>query len=339
MAGALERGAPPRRGARRTGASRWRLGAVSLVLSGWLAAAGVAAAAEGGDVAPPPEEIVRGGRLTLELRAQAQTVGPSIRLGDVAAYLSGDEQLWQRVQSVELGAAPLPGQSRTLPLAAIEQRLRQARIDPAAVEWTGGVEATVVTTQGQPLEPGPIEAAIRTYLAGATGHKGHTVTLRAVEMPSGVLVPRGELSAVVVSGPPVLREGPAVFAVDLLVDGTPHRRVWVRAALEEASATGGALVGRRADTTMTPHGDAWATGSGGDKGSAGAGKGASQVSRGSLVTVVVRRGAVTVTWQGVALEPAGIGEPLEVRNPISGAVVHAVLIAPGLAVVEGTSGP
>ncbi|WP_324670441.1 flagella basal body P-ring formation protein FlgA [Geochorda subterranea] len=338
MADPRERGAPPGRVARAVGANPWRLGVAGLALLVWLGAAGLTGAAEGEGGAPP--SVAATGRITLELRAQAETAGPSIRLGDVAVYAGGDEGLWQRVQGVELGAAPLPGQSRTLPLAAIEQRLRQARVDPATVEWIGGVEATVVTARGLPVEAAPIEAAIRTYLAGATGRAGSAVTLRAVEVPAGVLVPPGRLTAMVVSGPPVLREGPAVFAVDLLVDGTPQRRVWVRAALEAAAVTRGMPVIRRAETAAPPWGEGpRATGSSGDEALAGAERGTAQVPRGSPVTVVVRRGAVTVTWQGVSLEPAGIGEPIEVRNPVSGAVVRAVLMATGLAVVEGTAGP
>ncbi|HEY8498180.1 MAG TPA: flagella basal body P-ring formation protein FlgA [Limnochordales bacterium] len=291
----------------------------------WLAVGGLTGAAEASEEPRPAPAAA--GRVALELQARAETAGPVIRLGEVAAFAGGDGELWERLQGLEVGAAPLPGQSRLLTLGAVVQRLRQARVPPDAVQWVGSARSTVVTARGVPLEAGPIEAALREYLAGAAAAMpDEAVRVARVEVPADVMLPPGVVSAAVASGPPVLRPGPAVFAVDVAVDGAAQRRLWVKAELEPASGLPAPPAGRPApEVASRPPAPAEAQGVG--------------VARGAPVTLVVRRGAVTVTVGAVALEPASPGQPLKVQNPASGAMVQAVLVAPGLAVVDPTAGP
>ncbi|MEW6045867.1 MAG: flagella basal body P-ring formation protein FlgA [Bacillota bacterium] len=259
-------------------------------------------------------------RLVVELKPQAEVAGPAIRIGDVAVLVDGDPELWETVSRLEVGAAPLPGESRSISKAAIILRLRQARIDPGLIRWGTQAEETSVSAFGRALDRAPVTRGIEQYLAARRERDGGPdLTVLDLEVPERVLVPPGEIRAAVVSGPPVLRPGAAVFAVEVLVDGVAARRVWVRATLGTDGPDRGAPVDAR-DVPVRPQ------------------EGGS-VPSGTPVTVLVRRGAVTVQLQGVLQGPARVGQAVQVRNATSGAVMHAVLVRPDLAVVAAPEGP
>lgn len=323
--------------------------AAALLLVAWLVLGwappglGSEADPEAAAVRPIPD----GARLVVEMRPQAEVRGSVVLLRDVVGFVAGDRALWQRIEELEVGAAPLPGQSRTLTRPVVLQRLRQARLSPALVEWATPVEMTLVTAAGLAVDEAVVSRAIRQYLASA-GPAGETGSLRleSIEMPQDLLVPPGTVEAAVVAAPPVMRPGPAVFAVDVLVDGAPQRRIWVRATLGQAASRieGGvtplpspapAASSGVASAALAPAGGAPQTSPPGLP----VGREGAEVPRGASVTVLVRRGAVTVAVQGTTLEAARVGQRAAVEVAASGAVLQAVLVGPDLAVVEAGPQP
>lgn len=304
-----------------------------------------------GSEADPEAAAVRpipvGARLVVEMRPQAEVRGPVVRLRDVVGFVAGDQALWQRIEDLEVGAAPLPGQSRALTRPVVLQRLRQARLSPTLVEWATPVEMSLVTAAGVAVDEALVGRAIRQYLASAApaGEVG-PLRLEAVEMPQDVLVPPGAVEAVVVVAPPVMRPGAAVFAVDVLVDGAPQRRIWVRATLAQATGPveGGAGTPSSPARAASPGVAAAASGPAGaaseiSPAAQPGGQEGAEVPRGATVTVLVRRGAVAVAVQGTTLEAARVGQRVTVQNPASGAVLQALLLGPDVAVVDTAPQP
>lgn len=66
----------------------------------------------------------------------------------------------------------------------------------------------------------------------------------------------------------------------------------------------------------------------------GAVRAAHLVTRGQSVTLVYKLGALTITASGLALQPAGDGERLAVRNSDSGRTVHGFVQADQTVLVE-----
>jgi flagella basal body P-ring formation protein FlgA len=60
------------------------------------------------------------------------------------------------------------------------------------------------------------------------------------------------------------------------------------------------------------------------------------VKRNSLVTVVLRSGALTLTAQGQALNHASVGEPVQVLNSVTRKILHGVATAQGAVEMTGT---
>ena len=322
----------------------------------WLLAGGARAGGGGEANAGSPDvaTLSGGARLVVEMRPQAETRGPVVRLGDVVAFVAGDRELWQRIEGIEVGAAPLPGQSRALSRPVVLQRLRQARLDPGVIEWATPVEVSVVTSAAVAVDASRVARAIQAYLtsSGPVGEAG-SLQVGAVEMPTDVLVPPGNVEAVVVAGPPIIRPGPAVFAVDVMVDGTPHRRIWVRATLTPAAGGAGGWTPAgsvAAPTALRPDPAGFVEAGGTVRGpisTAADAVGSSQtapeqagmVPRGATLTLVVRRGGVTVTVQGTTLEAGTVGQRIRVQNATSGAVLQAVLVGADVAVVDAAPQP
>lgn len=291
----------------------------------------------GGPAGAPPVEPGSGVRLVLEMRPRAEVRGASVRLSDVVAFVSGDEELWRRLEGLEVAAAPLPGQSRTLLRSTLVQRLRQARIRPEWVQWSTPVETCTVTAKAATVDRAAVARAIEAHLLSRAVEGGPELRVADLEIPADVQVVPGALDAVVNAGPPVLRPGPAVFAIDVLVDGAFARRIWVRAELSAAQPGGSAgedaaraaRAGRAAaDGERALEADG--RGPGGPQGD--------EVPEGASVVLVVRRGAVVVSVPATTLEAARVGQPVALRNALSGAVVRGVLVTPGLAVVGEAPG-
>lgn len=96
------------------------------------------------------------------LQPEAVVGAAEVRLGDVAA-LEGDPALVARLREVRLGPAPAPGLGHYLTTDHVALRLRQHRIDPAAVRLAGAervkVTRAVQTLSGEALVEAAVAAA------------------------------------------------------------------------------------------------------------------------------------------------------------------------------------
>jgi flagella basal body P-ring formation protein FlgA len=114
----------------------------------------------------------------VRLSPEAVVTRDEVRLGDLGT-IDGEPALAARLRAVSLGTAPAPGSSFRLDLDHIGVRLRQHRVDPAAVRLTGAdrvmVSRAFQTLPGQALVDAGMQPALERIAALDPRNAPHTL--------------------------------------------------------------------------------------------------------------------------------------------------------------------
>lgn len=136
--------------------------------------------ADTGPAAPAGQDPAAGGaaqpakasvKAVVVIRSLSQVQGERVLLGDVAE-ITGAPELAERLKSVDLGMAPLPGRQRTLTQGwNVKVELRRAGIDLSQVEIRGPQQFTVFRPAAA-SQPGPAGASAPEGPAAQAGSPG-----------------------------------------------------------------------------------------------------------------------------------------------------------------------
>ncbi|MGE5572357.1 MAG: flagellar basal body P-ring formation chaperone FlgA [Bacteroidota bacterium] len=317
-------------------------------------AGGADKACETGGACGPAAQTTE--RVRIEISSPAEVRRAVIRLGDIAriggeaAGCAGD--VAARLRDIEIGQAPLPGQERTLSLAIVRVRLRQAGFDPDDMVITSPT-TIVVRTRAATVAADVIAAAVRNFIeAKMPWGKREAEVAVLLGTNEDVLVPEGDVSLEVEALPTTRFIGNTSVKVTVLVDGAPYRVFPVRLRVDVAKAVVvaartiqrhetiassdvrietrdlarmpqdvafdlAAVVGMRASHTIPA-------------GRPVAGSSVEPlpvVRRGELVTIEAVLAGVVVASPGEALEDGCEGARIRVRNVASGTIIRAVVIS------------
>lgn len=290
----------------------------------------------------------------IEIASPVEVRRAVIRLGDIASISCppGEEDAAARLRGIEIGRSPFPGQERTLSLAIVRIRLRQAGFDPGDMVITGPT-TIVVRTRAAAVTADAIAAAVQDYLKAKMpwGERDAEVAV-LLEPNEQVLVPEGEVSLEVESLPTTRFIGSTSVRVTVLVDGEAYRAFPVRVRVDVAKGVVVAartiqrhetirpsdvrletrdlarvpedvafdlatVVGMRASHTI-PAGRVVARSSV---------EPPPLVRKGDAVTIEAFLAGVTVTSPGEALEDGCEGARIRVRNTASGTIIRAKVIS------------
>jgi flagella basal body P-ring formation protein FlgA len=167
--------------------------------------------------------LVLGG-VTVTLPMEARVRGTEVNLGTIADVRGADQELVERVRSIDLGYAPAPGFSRLLQESWLRQRVE--RIIPGVELEFLGQPATRVWPLVERIAPDRIRQAaeeeIKRLLQGEEG------TFQAASPILEALVPAGVENAVLRANlaTDTLASGAVNVPVQVLVDGAPYRTIW-----------------------------------------------------------------------------------------------------------------
>ncbi len=290
--------------------------------------------------------------LQLELLDDAQASGAAYTLADVARYVSGDQQLWERLAAEKLGYAPAPGQTITVSRETLLGRLAERGYDWRALVLTG---PEVLTIHGatQSAAAGDVLALLERDAAEVLGTAVRFETTRALPQPplpagaldlsvrypqkAGFWLPDAieyRVDGLLVAAVPLAQYGAFRLAVVIAPDGIPGRTLidGTHLGVEEREIrpgheivpTPGAALGM---TTRSPV-------------AAGALlrlsrlQAAYDVARGADVTLVIRGGAVELKARATALNNAYIGQRLLVERIGDRARFTGRVVAGPMVVVE-----
>ena len=162
----------------------------------------------------------------ITVRPQSDVAGPTIRLADVAEISSSDKALAAQLGSIEIGAAPLVGLSRSLMRADVITRLRFNHIDPDKIEVVSAPMFSVSRGGADVPVAEVVEFATRT-LNAARKDAADGLQIEALPIPYKWVVSPGkrEMQAGPMRGS--LDGNLVTLPVTLLVDGKPAKTVEV----------------------------------------------------------------------------------------------------------------
>ena len=154
-----------------------------------------------------------------------------ILLSDIAKIEGGDPLLIQKLSGLELGRAPLPGNSRNLHENTIKTRLKQNGIDLA--ELTLNIPPSIEVSRSF-IEVGPekIKGLVSDYISKNILSGNSNASIKSIQVSDSLRLPGGRITYGVKA--PRNREmvGQVPFAVNFDVNGRLYKRVWATVTIE-----------------------------------------------------------------------------------------------------------
>jgi flagella basal body P-ring formation protein FlgA len=287
-------------------------------------------------------------RVTVTLPAEAHVTGTEIRLGEIARVSGADAERVARVEAFDLGYVPAPGYSRLLGRDYIARDLR-ARLHDVEVVFAGQSRCRVfplVETLAARVLRAEAKAALRELFTGVD------VEITPRDRLADLALPAGERRLRVDLRERELRAGTWNVPVAIVIDGEPYRTVWTTWTVELWRSLPVLTQAVRRGEELTP---ALFTmrrvkvGTGRTRGALspadfGAGTAVRDLAAGSVVTgrdvqreklvhrgdivsLEVKKGAISARAFGLAQQDGRAGDRIRVRMSTNGREVVAEVVA------------
>jgi hypothetical protein len=161
---------------------------------------------------------------TIRIQAELSVSVARFRLGDIATIETEDTALRAQLEQIELGAAPLAGQTRIFTKQQLLTRLRQHKIDlnMVRVEMPDTVR---LTRAAQIVDNSQLESFAREQLKAVLGEAAREWALENPPAPTSV--PSGAVEFRL-EGAPRVASGSATMEIIALVEGQPRAKYLLR---------------------------------------------------------------------------------------------------------------
>ncbi|HEX7888064.1 MAG TPA: flagella basal body P-ring formation protein FlgA [Ramlibacter sp.] len=257
-------------------------------------------------------------RVSIELRADAQIEGPTIQLGEIARLHSPDLELMRQLVGLDLGRAPRPGESASIPVRDLVAWIeRQVGMRADDVAWSGARESRV-ERQAARVTGEEIARAAQFAVQAMHQRAGQAHEVNAASIPHDLQVPRG-----LVRLQPRPWSGAQLGARTLVwVD------VWVADALVRSVPVSLNISGGGRPRSLQHR---WLEENGSRPGSRQVDAAAARlaVERGETAALRSVAGAVQLESRVQVLEDGRVGDLVRVRQQGAAALLSARVIGPG----------
>jgi len=288
--------------------------------------------------------------LQITLAPKAAVDEENILLSRIAQIQGGETGQAETLGQIDLGRAPLPGQSLVLYRTQVETRLKQNGIDPSRCRIIDAGPVKVIRNHAQ-VSDAEIRAAVEDYIHTRAPWKAEQMKIRPIAYNQSHKLPPGNVRLQVAAPKHTDWLGAVPFQVRLLVDGQAVKRTSVSAYIEvwqevvlaakplgrnqpigredlelqrmnmdgvpaNAIANLDQVIGRRANHVIAVNSILRAD----------------QVDlppivrKGDVIQVLAESDQLKITTQAVAQENGGVGQKIEVINVASKKKVHARII-------------
>ena len=152
-------------------------------------------------------------------------------LGQIAVIEGNDARWIQQLKEIVIGRAPLPGKTRQYDQRYLEMRLKQHHVDLSTVvlEVPQNVE---VARSSVIIEEHELKRVVSDFILRNVSQDNKTVRIKEIRVPQSVILPKGRIAYQVVAPRSGQLMGKCSIAVDLSVNGQPHKKVWATATIE-----------------------------------------------------------------------------------------------------------
>ena len=157
--------------------------------------------------------------------------GDEVLLGQIAVIEGNDARWIQQLKEIVIGRAPLPGKTRQYDQRYLEMRLKQHHVDLSTVvlEVPQNVE---VARSSVIIEEHELKRVVSDFILRNVSQDNKTVRIKEIRVPQSVILPKGRIAYQVVAPRSGQLMGKCSIAVDLSVNGQPHKKVWATATIE-----------------------------------------------------------------------------------------------------------
>jgi len=167
--------------------------------------------------------------VTITLSGEAVVSGAEISLGEVATVSGEDAVLVTRLEGLSLGYAPAPGYTRTFPSWKVEALLRGEA--PGLDLEFAGERACLVSPRTTRIAGADLLTEARSAVEGLLGGEDFqllpSTTLEDELVPAGNQGVQLRAAATRAQRAATSLAGRWSMPIEILVDGTPYRTVWV----------------------------------------------------------------------------------------------------------------
>jgi flagellar basal body P-ring formation protein FlgA len=286
----------------------------------------------------------------IDLHAKALVDGESILLGHIADIRSEDTQLAAAIRKIDIGRAPLPGQSLLIDPGLVKVRLKQNNIDPERCR-VGGKGPVSVLRNHVILSAERVRAAVEAFIHVHAPWAADQMKIRPIQYDQDQILPCGHMALqirapkhtdwlgaiplkvtiqvdgqtvrttgvpiyievwqdVVLAAKPLGRNQP-IMASDVRTERMNLARVPSNAILRKDQ-----VLGRRANRSIAVNSVLRS-----DQVEL-----PPAVRRGDVVQVLAESARLKITTQGIAQENGGIGDYIRVLNSASKKSIHARVV-------------
>lgn len=160
---------------------------------------------------------------TVLVRSEAQVLGPTLELSEIAEIRADSVEAVERLSSVCLGSTPAPGSTRKVTRDEIARAVRALGLECTL----GGAVACRAEPRIEVVSGRDLEAAARTSLSALFAGRDAEISLArpAADLPLIAPERKRDLTADLSRAEPV--SGPWNVPVDVRVDGSRVQTVWV----------------------------------------------------------------------------------------------------------------
>lgn len=165
----------------------------------------------------------------IKIKEEALVKGPKVYLGDLVEV--AEPELQERLATIEVSAAALPGATKQLTASLIEARLVHAGVDLSLVDAArpGQIRATTLHAD---LAPETLAASLREHIELEMPWDPEVTEVDVVVPRQGLKVPEGDVLIEWRASPQYNYVGPTNFRGTVTVDGELYRTVVLRGSID-----------------------------------------------------------------------------------------------------------
>ncbi|BBB91539.1 MAG TPA: flagellar basal body P-ring formation chaperone FlgA [Methylomusa anaerophila] len=175
-----------------------------------------------------PGMVSAGDAITVNVAAEAQLSSPYIALGDIAGIIGGNEARLDSLRRLNLGSAPIPGQTLVFTKELLGARLVAAGVDLSGITWNIPNQVKI-TSASQVLSGDKILLEAKNFAEKQvkTGYAGEC-TITPLGNQRDLTLPPGYVTLHMDAPAGIRYNGSTAIQVNVLVDGQPAAVARVR---------------------------------------------------------------------------------------------------------------
>lgn len=165
----------------------------------------------------------------VKIKDEVFVKGPKVYLSDLVEVK--EPELMERLATIEVSGAALPGSSKQLTASLVEARLEHAGVDLGELDpdRPSQIRATTMSIE---VSPEALAASLREHIELEMPWDPEVTEIDVPLPRQNLMTPEGEMTIEWRASPQYQYVGPANFRGNVMIDGTLYRTVVLRAAVD-----------------------------------------------------------------------------------------------------------